>query len=175
VPLEICLLRKLSSVTGVVRLLDFYERPDSFVLILERPPGCKDLFDFISERGKLGERTSRRFLAQVVRAVLQSHEMGVIHRDIKDENILVGDQDRQMDDACTLLQVNVASSGYPEIQLIDFGSGAHIPADDAVYTDFDGESPKRVSPELARADSQPGRGAQHWPREGKGASKGGSG
>jgi hypothetical protein len=51
VPLEICLLRKVSSVSGVVRLLDFYERPDSYILIMERPLICKDLFDFITEKG----------------------------------------------------------------------------------------------------------------------------
>ncbi len=88
-PLEICLLRKVSSVSGVVRLLDFYERPDSYILILERPPGCKDLFDFITERGRLQEWLAQRFLRQVVETVLATHSRGVIHRDIKDENILV--------------------------------------------------------------------------------------
>ena len=120
VPLEICLLRKVSSVPGVVRLLDFYERPDSYILILERPPGCKDLFDFITEKGRLEEAVARRFLRQVLRTVLACHERGVIHRDIKDENILVN-----------------VMEGVPEVQLIDFGSGAHITGE--TYTDFDGE------------------------------------
>ena len=106
---------------GVVRLLDFYERPDSYILILERPPGCKDLFDFITEKGRLEEAVARRFLRQVLRTVLACHERGVIHRDIKDENILV----------------NVIAEGVPEVQLIDFGSGAHITGE--TYTDFDGE------------------------------------
>ena len=120
VPLEICLLRKVSSVPGVVRLLDFYERPDSYILILERPPGCKDLFDFITEKGRLEEAVARRFLRQVLQTVLACHERGVIHRDIKDENILVN-----------------VMEGVPEVQLIDFGSGAHITGE--TYTDFDGE------------------------------------
>ena len=68
----------------------------------------------------LEEAVARRFLRQVLETVIACHERGVIHRDIKDENILV----------------NVVAS-VPEIQLIDFGSGAHISSD--VYTDFDGK------------------------------------
>ncbi len=121
-PLEICLLRKVSTVPGVVRLLDFYERPDSFILILERPLASKDLFDFINEHGALDEAMAQRFLRQVVTAILACHERGVIHRDIKDENILVNP---------------VRVNNRPEIQLLDFGSGAHITGD--TYTDFDGK------------------------------------
>lgn len=121
-PLEICLLRKVSSVPGVVRLLDFYEMPDSYILILERPLASKDLFDFINDHGALEETLAQQFLRQVVNAVLTCHQRGVIHRDIKDENLLV-----------TITRHNV-----PKIQLIDFGSGAHIRDD--IYFDFDGKA-----------------------------------
>lgn len=89
VPLEVCLLRNVSGIPGVVRLIDFYARPDSFILIMERPPNCKDLFDFITERGVLEEQMAQRFLKQIVDTVLACQERGIIHRDIKDENILV--------------------------------------------------------------------------------------
>ena len=69
-PLEVCLLRNVSSIPGVVRLMDFYERPDSYILIMERPPNCKDLFDFITERGVLEEQLAQRFLKQIVDTVL---------------------------------------------------------------------------------------------------------
>ena len=37
VPREICLLRHAAGTSNVIKLLDFYERPDSFILILSRP------------------------------------------------------------------------------------------------------------------------------------------
>ena len=121
VPLEICLLRKVSSIPGVVRLLDFYERPDAYILILERPLACKDLFDYITDKGRLEEFVAQRFLRQVVQTVLACRDLGIIHGDIKDENILV----------------NVVKD-RPEIQLIDFGSGAHFTGE--VFTEFGGRT-----------------------------------
>ena len=81
----------------MVRLLDYYDCGDAFNYILARPGGsssssangCKDLFDFITERGRLDEATARSIARQVVATVMQAHAAGVIHRDIKDENILV--------------------------------------------------------------------------------------
>ena len=51
VPLALKLLHSVQNVDGVIKLLDFYERQDSFIYVMERPASSKDLFDLITEKG----------------------------------------------------------------------------------------------------------------------------
>jgi len=117
VPRELKLLLDVQEVEGVIQLIDFFERRDSFIFVLHRPRYCKDLFDYITERGRLDEIIAKSFLKQVVDTVLACHDRGVVHRDLKDENLVVDLQTKQL-------------------KLIDFGSGARLKDD--TYTDFDG-------------------------------------
>ena len=118
VPMELKLLHSVQTVDGVIKLIDFYERTDSFIFVMEKPENTKDLFDVITDKKFLEEDIARNFFKQIVETVLAVHAKGVIHRDIKDENILVN-----------------LNTG--KLKLIDFGSGAIIK--DEAFTDFDGK------------------------------------
>uniref|UniRef100_A0A7N5K4G5 non-specific serine/threonine protein kinase n=1 Tax=Ailuropoda melanoleuca TaxID=9646 RepID=A0A7N5K4G5_AILME len=48
-----------------------------------------DLYDYISERQRLSEQDARHFFRQIVSAVHYCHQNGVVHRDLKLENILL--------------------------------------------------------------------------------------
>lgn len=90
---------------------------DSFLVVLECPSRCQDLFDYITQKGRLEERQTRQFFRQIVETVIRLFNCGVVHLDIKDENVLVD-----------------LNSG--NVKLIDFGASECLK--DAEYTQFEG-------------------------------------
>ena len=68
--MELKLLHGVQEVPGAVKLLDYFERPDSFIIVMERPPKSKDLFDYITEKKLLDEELARDFFKQIVETVL---------------------------------------------------------------------------------------------------------
>ena len=104
VPLEVALMQRVNDVPGVIKLITYFDTSDTFYVVMERF-NSKDLFDFITDQGPLPEHMTRELFMQLVDTVIKCHEKGVVHRDIKDENILI--------------DINTF-----KIKLIDFGSGA---------------------------------------------------
>lgn len=117
VPKEVALHHNLEQ-KYVIKLIDYFEEHDRFYIVMEKPDKYIDLFDYITKKGKVSERSSRYLFGQVLEAVQYCLSMGVLHRDVKDENILID------------------LNSY-QIKLIDFGSGTFLKEE--VYTEYEGE------------------------------------
>ena len=125
IPMEVALLQHVEDVPGVAHIIDFFDMGDTFAIVFENEGHYRDLFDIILEKGKLEESVCKDIFKQVVEAVTMCHRRGVLHRDIKDENIVINMK--------TL-----------EAKLIDFGSGCYV--HESFYQAFEG-TPVYAPPE----------------------------
>ncbi|XP_053836682.1 serine/threonine-protein kinase par-1-like [Vidua macroura] len=141
VPMEIVLMEKVGSdCHNIIQLLDWFELPDSFVLVMERPEASQDLLQFLQEHEFLCEEMARWLFYQVLEAVRHCTACGVLHRDIKPENLLV-----------------VPESG--DLKLIDFGCGTFL--QEQVFTRFAGTH-AYSPPEWICLGCYHGHGATVW-------------
>ncbi len=118
IPKEVANLQKVQSVNGVIQLLDHYSMDRYITLVFESVPNAIDLYDYISDNGSLDEWRAKLIFGQLVEILQGIRKKGVLHGDIKDENIII--------DTKTL-----------RIKLIDFGGSATYD-DHRVYTRFAG-------------------------------------
>src|SRR5262249_47233758 len=72
----------------VVRSLDFGAEGPALYLVMEFVPG-PSLWDHIEARGRLPEAEAVPLIAQVGHALDEAHARGLIHRDVKPDNILL--------------------------------------------------------------------------------------
>ncbi|XP_050973137.1 serine/threonine-protein kinase pim-2-like [Labeo rohita] len=120
-PMEVALLILANEgprVPQIIQLLDWKDLGEYYIMILERPIPCEDLFDFVQRHGgRIDEELARVVMRQATQAAYMSCQRGVLHRDIKQENLLINRD--------TL-----------EVKLIDFGCGDLLQS--VPYTTFMG-------------------------------------
>ena len=93
---------------NIVQMSAFFEDDTNYYIEMlpHGLPGM-DLFDYIELRNELSEYSARDIFRQIAEAVRFLHvEAGVVHRDIKDENVILDRDER--------------------IRLVDFGSSSYI-------------------------------------------------
>jgi serine/threonine protein kinase len=140
VPLEVACLKRLHWVAGVPKLIDFFEEEEFFCIVMEKPPGTKDLQQLMEENGALSEEAAREVFHQLLLILWNIREAGIVHRDIKPENLLVNPH--------TL-----------ETYLIDFGLAS--PVRDDPFVCFRGTI-QYAPPEWFRNEEYIGEEAEVW-------------
>ncbi|KND03398.1 CAMK/CAMKL/PASK protein kinase [Spizellomyces punctatus DAOM BR117] len=108
---------------------------------LTRRPSM-DLFECIEQHDRLTESQARFVFRQIISAIKHLHSLGIVHRDIKDENILVDEH------FC--------------VKLIDFGSAAFVPQPTGKLFDRFLGTIQYASPEILRGEKYRGPEAEIW-------------
>ncbi|XP_073781556.1 serine/threonine-protein kinase pim-2-like isoform X2 [Danio rerio] len=107
-PLEVALLilaHGVSNVPEIIQLLDWQDQEDHYIMVLEYPSPCEDLFAFTeSYGGSISEGLAQVVMQQATQAAYMCCRHGVLHRDIKLENLLINKETHK-------------------VKLIDFGCG----------------------------------------------------
>ena len=81
-------------------------------IVMELLEGCT-LTDLIESRGPLGLRAVGMVVAQVAKVLHRAHVLGIVHRDIKPDNIFVTDSDYEL--FLKVLDFGIASRCAPAI------------------------------------------------------------
>lgn len=74
--------------SNIIRFHEVFESRDKIVIIMEYA-SRGELYDYVQERRRLPETEARGLFRQITSAVHYCHKNGVVHRDLKLENILL--------------------------------------------------------------------------------------
>ncbi len=76
-------------------MIDYFENESYHFIVLEHIKG-KNLYDYLQEREYiLSEKRVREIMEQIAEAIMYFQKYGIIHRDLKLENIMMTDDTDQ--------------------------------------------------------------------------------
>jgi eukaryotic-like serine/threonine-protein kinase len=137
---ELILARQITH-KNVIRIFDLGEADGTKFISMDFVEG-RDLKSMVREKGKLNPEEARDVIVQVCRALNAAHTEGVIHRDLKPQNIMVGG-----DGKVTVMDFGIARSmetpgltttgmvvGTPEYMSPEQGKGEKLDARTDIYS-----------------------------------------
>ncbi|KAF9884658.1 hypothetical protein FE257_001351 [Aspergillus nanangensis] len=169
---EISILRDLAH-ANIVRLHEMVETDRHIGIIMEYASGG-ELFDYILNNRYLKDNSARRLFAQLVSGVGYLHKKGIVHRDLKLENLLL-DRNRNIiitdfgfantfdpaDELSEEIEYNLTNKEFVKRMRLDKQNSKGVRRGDLMQTSCG--SPCYAAPELVVSDSlYTGRKVDVW-------------
>lgn len=89
-PRELSIIQNLEY-PHIIRVYEVLDVGDKVFVVMDLATGG-DLLDYIKKRGCVKENLSKKIFLQMLQAVKHCHKNGVLHRDLKCENILLDER-----------------------------------------------------------------------------------
>ena len=128
---EINLMKKINNNNNIVKFLENFETKNYIFIIMENISGG-DLLKYIKKRNKLNEKLTKFIFKKIINGIKYLHCSGIIHRDIKLDNIL--------------LDIN------NNIKICDFGVSKIITNENEILYEKCG-TPAFIAPEILNNDN----------------------
>ncbi len=127
---ELKFARKIAH-RNICKMYDLNEEEETLYITMEYVKG-EDLKSFIRRKGKLTEEETIAIAKQVCEGLVEAHGLGVIHRDLKPQNIMIDEESNA--------------------KVMDFGIARSVEAPGVTQTGVMIGTPDYISPEQAEGE-----------------------
>jgi TolB-like protein/Tfp pilus assembly protein PilF/predicted Ser/Thr protein kinase len=127
---ELKLARKIAH-KSICKMYDLNEEEETPYITMEYVKG-ENLKSFIRRKGKLGDEKAIGIANQVCEGLAEAHELGVIHRDLKPQNIMIDEKSNA--------------------KVMDFGIARSVEVPGITHTGMMIGTPDYISPEQAEGE-----------------------
>jgi len=135
---EIDILKSIKH-TSHIKLLETFQTPKHYLIVMELCPGG-DLLNYVRKRRKLTEKNAKYLFKQIMQGIEYMHSIGIVHRDIKLDNILL--------------------DGKGNVKIGDFGVSRRVDQDELLFEQCG--TPAYIAPEIVQEIGYKGFPVDLW-------------